>query len=71
LTNDTAARIVAQHLSIRVHGTLGVLLRAIRRCQRSAGHVEKVLRSIPEHSSLHIKPALLEEVIEQVRDLDA
>ena len=43
-TDDTAARLAARNLSIRAHGTLGILLRAIRRGQRSRDELIEVLR---------------------------
>jgi predicted nucleic acid-binding protein len=66
LTDDTAARLAARELQLSVHGTLGILLRAIRRGQRSAREVLDLLRAIPERSTLHIKPSLLLEVIAEV-----
>jgi predicted nucleic acid-binding protein len=69
LTDDTAARVAARRLSIPAQGTLGVLLRAIRRGQRSPRQVEAVLQAIPKRSSLHVRPALLEEIIQQVRGI--
>jgi predicted nucleic acid-binding protein len=47
LTDDTAARLAAQSLGYCVHGTVGVLLRADRRGQRSAGEVVALLEGIP------------------------
>ena len=35
LTDDTAARLAAGNLGIRTHGTIGILVRAIRRKQRT------------------------------------
>jgi predicted nucleic acid-binding protein len=35
LTDDAAARLAAEQLGMRVHGTLGILLRSIRRGQRT------------------------------------
>ncbi len=69
LTDDTAARLAAQTFTRRVHGTLGLLLRAIRRGQRDRDTVLCLLRAIPDQSSLHIRPALLHEVIAQVEGL--
>jgi predicted nucleic acid-binding protein len=71
LTDDSAARLAARQLSIRAQGTLGVLLRAIRRGQRSASQVEEILRAIPTRSSLHIRSELLDEIIAQVREIDS
>lgn len=67
LTDDTAARLAAQTLAVRVHGTLGLIIRAARRGQRSRDEVLGLLRAIPIRTTLHIKPALLDEVIAQVK----
>lgn len=58
LTDDTAARLAAGSLNIEVHGTLGILLRAIRRNQLTQHQVIDILHSIPKQSSLHIRPSL-------------
>jgi predicted nucleic acid-binding protein len=67
LTDDAAARLAANQLGMRVHGTLGVLLRAIRRGQRTAEEVLTLLRSLPQQSTLHVRPDLLNAIIDQVR----
>jgi predicted nucleic acid-binding protein len=66
LTDDTAARLAARNLGLITHGTIGVLLRAIRRKQKTRDEVTSVLRSLPTASTLHIRPALLEEIIREV-----
>lgn len=66
LTDDAAARLAAKTLGVRVHGTLGVLLRAARRGKRSRGDVLELLRTLPSRSSLHIRRSLLVSVIRQV-----
>lgn len=66
LTDDTAARLAAKSLGIPAHGTLGLLVRAIRRQTRTQSEVIGLLRDIPMRTSLHIRPALLAEVIEGV-----
>ena len=66
LTDDTAARLAAGNLGIRVHGTVGVLVRAVRKGLRTKTDVLQILRSIPICSSLHLKRSLLEAVIKQV-----
>ncbi|GAB4432946.1 MAG: DUF3368 domain-containing protein [Anaerolineae bacterium] len=68
LTDDAAARLAAVTLGYRVHGTIGVLLRAIRRRQKSPLEVLDVLQRLPTQSSLHIRPALLQEIIAQLQD---
>lgn len=54
---------------IRVHGTVGILMRSIRRRQRSSEAVAAVLRELPRRSTLHVKPALLLEFIRTVEGL--
>ena len=66
LTDDTAARLAAKSLGIPAHGTLGFLVRAIRRQTRTQSEVLGLLRDIPMRTSLHIRPALLAEVIADV-----
>jgi predicted nucleic acid-binding protein len=66
LTDDAAARLAAEALGYRVHGSIGILLRAIRRRQRTQHEVMSILRDLPVRSSLHVRPALLEEIMTQV-----
>lgn len=66
LSDDTAARLAARQLQIPVHGTLGVLLRAIRRGQRQPAQVGAILHSIPALSTLHVRQTLLDEIIREV-----
>lgn len=66
LTDDTAARLAARNLGLATHGTIGVLLRAIRRKQKTKDEVISLLRSLPIASTLHIRTALLEEIIREV-----
>jgi len=68
LTDDTAARLAARNLSVRAHGTLGILLRAIRRGQRSKDSLLEILRELPQRSSLHLKPSLLDNVIREAEE---
>lgn len=67
LTDDAAARLVATRLEIRVHGTIGVLIRAIRRDLMKPKEVLDILNRIPSKSSLYIKPSLLKEVILSIK----
>jgi predicted nucleic acid-binding protein len=69
LTDDTAARLAARNLGISVHGTMGILLRSIRRAQRNAGEVARILRSLPSVSSLHVKQSLLDEIVRAVEEM--
>jgi predicted nucleic acid-binding protein len=65
-TDDTAARLAAKSLNIQAYGTLGILIRAIRCQQMTKLEVIAILKQIPQLSTLHIKPSLLEQVIQQV-----
>lgn len=67
LTDDTAARLAAKSLGISAHGTLGLLIRSIRRQSRSKSEVLTLLNDIPLRTTLHIRPILLAEVIAQVQ----
>ncbi len=66
LTDDTAARLAAGNLRIGTHGTIGILVRAIRRRQRTKEEILAVLRSLPRRSTLHMKSSLLQSVISEV-----
>ena len=66
LTDDTAARLAASVLGLGVHGTIGMLIRAIRRAQRTKEQVLELLGAIPTKSTLHLKRAFLETIIAQV-----
>ena len=66
LTDDTAARMAAANLGINAHGSIGILIRAIRRNHRSKNEVIAILRGLPANSSLHLKRSLLDTVIQEV-----
>ena len=70
LTDDAAARLAATTLGLRVHGTVGVLLRSIRRKQYTRSQVLEILRTLPTRSTLHIKSSLLDEIIERLQEGD-
>lgn len=63
LTDDTAARLAAQALRLPVHGTIGILFRAIRRNRMTGADVAQLLRSVPSVTTLHVKRSLLAEFI--------
>jgi predicted nucleic acid-binding protein len=67
LTDDCAARLVAQKMGYSVHGTIGILIRAIRRNMMTPQNVVAILERIPEKSSLHIKASLLDAIIVQIK----
>jgi predicted nucleic acid-binding protein len=67
LTDDAAARLAAGELDYEVHGTIGVVVRALRREQRTKRQVLNLLRAIPRRSTLHISDSLLNSVIDEIR----
>jgi predicted nucleic acid-binding protein len=69
LCDDSAARLAAQQLGLRIHGTLGILLRSIRVGRRTKAEVLRLLECLPEKSTLFISPALLAEIREEVERL--
>lgn len=68
LTDDAAARLAAVTLGHQVHGTIGILIRAIRRQQMSKEEILSILRRLPNNSTLHIRPGLLHEIIAQIEN---
>jgi len=68
LTDDAAARLVAVQMKFKVHGTVGVLIRSIRRRLRKPEEILYILAEIPQRSTLHIKPSLLNEIIRMVKN---
>ncbi len=68
LTDDSAARMVAERMGYKVHGTIGILLRSIRRNQLNPKEVLGLLDSLPQKCSLFIKPSLLDEIKLRVKD---
>jgi predicted nucleic acid-binding protein len=68
LTDDAAARFVAGQLGIVAHGTIGVLIRSLRRGLKTSAEVVSLLESIPQRSTLHIRREILAEVVRQVQE---
>jgi len=67
LTDDAAARLVAERMGFKVHGTIGLLVRSIRRRQRKPLDVLKILSDIPNKSTLYLKTSLLEDAKMRIR----
>jgi predicted nucleic acid-binding protein len=67
LTDDASARMVAEQMGLKVHGTIGILVRSIRRGQMGVEEVLCILKDVPSQTSLYIKPSLLDEVILRIK----
>jgi predicted nucleic acid-binding protein len=59
LSDDDAARQTAESLGFPVTGTLGLLLRGIRRGKISSRDVRSLIANFPQHCTLHISRTLL------------
>ena len=68
LTDDAAARIAGEELGYKVHGTIGLILRSIRKKMRDPKEIVELLNEIPEKTTLFLKPALLDEIIKKVKE---
>lgn len=66
LCDDAAARLAAESFGFAVHGTIGLLVRAIRTGMRTQQDVLTILRRLPQRSTLHISNRLLATVIAKV-----
>jgi predicted nucleic acid-binding protein len=63
LCDDAAARLVVEDLGYRVHGTIGLIIRSARVGLRTREDVIHILQTLPERSTLHLRPALLQEIL--------
>ena len=68
LTDDGAARLAGEGLGYKVHGTIGIILRAIRKKVRIPGEVIELLNNLPEKTTLFLRPTLLEDIIKKIKD---
>ena len=67
LTDDAAARLFAERMRYAVHGTIGILVRSIRRGQKKPEEVLTILSEMPLNSSLYIKFSLIDEIMQQIK----
>ena len=68
VTDDAAARLAAVTMGYQVHGTIGILIRAIRRQQRTRHEIVTILHELPRRSTLHIRSGLLREIITRLEN---
>jgi predicted nucleic acid-binding protein len=66
LTDDAAARLTAEQRGYQVHGTIGMLIRSVRRGQKEPRQVLTLLHDIPKRSTLFIRPGLLDTIISRL-----
>jgi predicted nucleic acid-binding protein len=68
LTDDAAARLVAGQLGIETHGTLGLLIRGVRKGTRTPKQILQVLEDLPARCTLHVSQKLRTEIIGKLRE---
>jgi len=68
LTDDAAARLVAEQMRFKVHGTIGIIIRSVRRGQKKPEEVVKILSNLPIKSTLYIEASLLKEIIIKIKN---
>jgi predicted nucleic acid-binding protein len=68
LTDDQAARAVAEKMHYPIHGTLGVLVFGLEQGRRTKRQTLNLLRAIPRRTTLHLATDLLQRVIAQVKE---
>jgi predicted nucleic acid-binding protein len=66
LSDDTAARLAGKALNLESYGTLGLLIRSVRKEHRTKEEVLSLLTQIPKRTTLHIKPSLLQNIIQKL-----
>jgi predicted nucleic acid-binding protein len=64
--DDAAARLAAESMGFPARGTVGFLIRSMRRGLRSREQILNLLKSIPTASTLHLSRKLLDQVIDEV-----
>ena len=68
LSDDAAARAMAEAIGFQVRGTVGLILRGWQRKQISIEATRDLLRALPVKSTLHLRPGFLTRVLEQITD---
>jgi len=71
LSDDAAARLAAESLGFKVHGTVGLVVRAIRRGTKTVGEVRALLEQVPVKSTLHLSRSLLAEILATLPPTDS
>jgi len=68
LSDDAAARAMAEAIGFQVRGTVGLILRGWQRKQISKVAARDLLKALPLKSTLHLRPGFLANVLEQIND---
>ncbi len=68
LSDDAAARAMAEAIGFQVRGTVGLILRGWLLKQITKAEARDLLRALPKKSTLHLRPGFLANVLEQIKD---
>lgn len=68
LSDDAAARAMAEAVGFQVRGTVGLILRGWQRGQISKAAAVALLKALPVRSTLHLRPGFLARVLEEIAD---
>lgn len=68
LSDDAAARAMAEAMGFQVRGTVGLILRGWQRKQIAKAEAVGLLRALPRKSSLHLRAGFLERVLDELND---
>lgn len=68
LSDDAAARAMAEAIGLQVRGTIGLILRGWQRGQISKADARTLLGELPHRSTLHLRAGLLAQVLRQLVD---
>jgi predicted nucleic acid-binding protein len=55
--------LAAESLGLRVHGTIGLIVRGMRRGRRTPAETKSILEQTLTRSTLHVSRSLLSEVL--------
>jgi len=68
LSDDTAARAMAEAMGFEVRGTVGLILRAWARAQIAKPEARQLLSALPQKSTLHLRREFLDSVLSALND---
>ena len=68
LSDDAAARAMAEALGFQVRGTVGLILRGWVRGEITKAAARELLRALPKKSTLYLRARFLEEILQQLND---
>ncbi len=68
LSDDAAARAMAEAIGFQVRGTIGLILHGWLREQITKNEARCLLQSLPEKSTLHLRSGFLEKVLLELKD---